>query len=254
MAKDDHIMTCHHHGVLMLIQPVVGMSVVQYLLIFLGPHIKYATAMAPVAGIVLLGRRYTFLAYSSSQLKEQSTWFVCTSDSRSVTPEGIRTWMGDFMATIKIPAKCAARMGQCFSSTVQTSTLSLGEHRLIPDVERNGFVFSDGVGQISEQLLREVVLEVPWARDGVEAISAIQVGACRRGYQEASWYSSMLAASAWHHCHACRLAIHRRSRTDDMMVTFQAAMCSEATEQQGMRCALLQLLWFSCGRTLCVLP
>jgi RNA-dependent RNA polymerase len=129
-----------------------------------------------LAGIMLLGRRYTCLAYSSSQLKEQSAWLVCTSDSQTVTPDGIRTWMGDFMDTVKIPAKCAARMGQCFSSTVQTSTLSLGEHRLIPDVERDGFVFSDGVGQISEQLLREVLSGVPFARADEEEISAIQVG------------------------------------------------------------------------------
>jgi RNA-dependent RNA polymerase len=134
-----------------------------------------------LAGIVLLGRRYTFLAYSASQLKEQSAWFVCTSDSRSVTPTVMRSWMGDFMDTVKIPAKCAARMGQCFSSTVQTSTLAPGEYQMIPDVERNGFVFSDGVGQISEQLLREVLSGVPFARNDVEVISAIQVGRCRGG-------------------------------------------------------------------------
>ena len=131
----------------------------------------------PLAGITLLGRRYIFLAYSSSQLKEQSAWFVCTSGSQSVTADSLRAWMGDFMTTVKIPANCAARMGQCFSSTVQTSTLSRGEYRQVPDVERNGFVFSDGVGQISEQLLREVVLGVPFARNDVEEISAIQVGA-----------------------------------------------------------------------------
>lgn len=60
------------------------------------------------AGVTLLGRQFDFLAYSSSQLKEQSVWMVCTQRSGS-TPDSMRKWMGDFMQTIHVPAKCAAR-------------------------------------------------------------------------------------------------------------------------------------------------
>ncbi|MEW5310764.1 MAG: hypothetical protein WDW38_002529 [Sanguina aurantia] len=69
-------------------------------------------------GLTILGRQYQFLAYSSSQLKEQSVWMVHCPPGHS--PDTMRSWMGDFMTGIKVPAKCAARMGQCFSTTVET--------------------------------------------------------------------------------------------------------------------------------------
>jgi hypothetical protein len=33
----------------------------------------------------------------------------------------LRHWMGDALTTIKVPAKCAARLGQCFSTTVDAA-------------------------------------------------------------------------------------------------------------------------------------
>ena len=46
----------------------------------------------------------------------------------------------------------------------------------IPDIERNGHCFTDGVGQISGQLLRQALLKVPFALGpNFEQISAVQV-------------------------------------------------------------------------------
>lgn len=35
--------------------------------------------------------------------------------------DALRHWMGDPMTTIQVPAKCAARLGQCFSTTVDAA-------------------------------------------------------------------------------------------------------------------------------------
>lgn len=46
----------------------------------------------------------------------------------------------------------------------------------IPDILRNGHCFSDGVGEISLELLRLCLAEVSFGYKSVEDVSAIQVG------------------------------------------------------------------------------
>ncbi|CAO3704038.1 unnamed protein product [Rhizopus stolonifer] len=67
----------------------------------------------------------------------------------------IRDWMGDFSAE-KVVAKHAARMGQCFSSSVSVCVVDPGRIKEVPDIERNGHVFSDGVGSMSMELAKRV--------------------------------------------------------------------------------------------------
>ena len=57
------------------------------------------------------------------QLREQSCWFFAPSGG--VTPASVREWMGDF-SSIRSPAKYAARMGQCFSATLDASQIQAG--------------------------------------------------------------------------------------------------------------------------------
>ncbi|CAG8525700.1 7878_t:CDS:2, partial [Ambispora gerdemannii] len=104
-------------------------------------------------GIKIGDRHYEFLAFSSSQLREHSCWFFASSDT--LTADHIRERMGDF-SDIKVVAKYAARMGQCFSSTRAIAHLPVNDIKLIPDVCRNGFTFSDGVGKISPNLSRQI--------------------------------------------------------------------------------------------------
>ncbi len=67
--------------------------------------------------------------------------------------------MGDFRG-IRNPAKFGSRMAQCFSSTTVTGRLIEDNIVQIPDVERNGHVFSDGVGRlgtlIAQNMLRQL--------------------------------------------------------------------------------------------------
>lgn len=104
-------------------------------------------------GFYLCGRRYSFLAFSSNQLRDRSAWFV--AEDKNVRVEDIKDWMGKF--NNRNVAKCAARMGQCFSSTYATVDVPSSEvYSKIKDVERNGYVFSDGIGMISDDLAKEV--------------------------------------------------------------------------------------------------
>ncbi|KAM0718302.1 hypothetical protein Q7P37_006634 [Cladosporium fusiforme] len=95
-------------------------------------------------GIVVGDRRYEFLAYGNSQFREHGAYFFApTSD---LTTDMIRDWMGDF-ESIKVVAKYASRVGQCFSTTrAMANGLTV---KRIDDIERNGFCFTDGVGKIS---------------------------------------------------------------------------------------------------------
>ncbi|KAJ1657205.1 hypothetical protein IWQ61_003356 [Dispira simplex] len=128
-------------------------------------------------GIVLCGLHYKFLAFSASQLREQSCWFFAPEkDSPAtttplalpleanghrrghpypVTADYIRSWMGDFSG-IHIIAKVAARMGQCFSTTSVVRSIHDTDLKVIPDVKANGHVFSDGVGLVSPDVLNHV--------------------------------------------------------------------------------------------------
>ncbi|KAF3527873.1 hypothetical protein DY000_02040530 [Brassica cretica] len=87
-------------------------------------------------GFKLCGRRYSFLAFSANQLRDRSAWFFAEDGKTRVSD--IKTWMGKFKD--KNVAKCAARMGLCFSSTY--ATVDVMPHEVdteLPEIERNGY-------------------------------------------------------------------------------------------------------------------
>ena len=103
-------------------------------------------------GFYVCGRKYSFLAFSANQLRDRSAWFFA---EEKISVRDIRSWMGKFTQTNI--AKCAARMGQCFSSTYATVEVPFTElNPDLPDIERNGYVFSDGIGIITPDLAKEV--------------------------------------------------------------------------------------------------
>jgi RNA-dependent RNA polymerase len=57
-------------------------------------------------------------------------------------------------------SKCAARMGQLFSSSMQTLVVPLQDVEVIPDVEITDdgitYCFSDGIGKISQSFARQI--------------------------------------------------------------------------------------------------
>lgn len=72
--------------------------------------------------------------------------------------------LGDF-SEIRSPAKCAARIGQAFSQTFSSITLSEKSIQLKEDVKRNGRIFSDGVGTCSELVMKKICKEYTQSRD-----------------------------------------------------------------------------------------
>ena len=54
-----------------------------------------------------------------------------------------------------ISARFGARLAQAFTSTRKSITLKPDQISEIPDVESNGYIFTDGVGKISYELAKE---------------------------------------------------------------------------------------------------
>ncbi|KAL6659286.1 hypothetical protein ACP70R_003326 [Stipagrostis hirtigluma subsp. patula] len=109
-------------------------------------------------GFNMCGRKYSFLAFSSNQLRDSSAWFF--AEDGSTTARSIREWMGQFPS--KNVAKHTARMGLCFTSTYATVKTQPHEvNDCVDDVEHNGYTFSDGIGKITPDLALEVAKKLP---------------------------------------------------------------------------------------------
>ncbi|KIX09610.1 uncharacterized protein Z518_00690 [Rhinocladiella mackenziei CBS 650.93] len=116
-------------------------------------------------GIRIGGRRFSFLGFSHSSLRQQSCWFMAPFLYNGLTLSDrmlIRN-LGDF-SHIRCTAKCAARIGQAFSETPTAIRLAPGVAQRMNDVERNGRVFSDGVGTVSMSVLRRIWAGLPSTR------------------------------------------------------------------------------------------
>lgn len=108
-------------------------------------------------GVVIGNKKFEFLAYSASQLKNASTWMFAPIDG--ISAKDIRSWMRDFENITNV-AKYAARLGQSFGSSKETLTVRADDVELIPDVEilssGTRYVFSDGIGKISSEFAEQV--------------------------------------------------------------------------------------------------
>lgn len=107
----------------------------------------------------MAGRRYEFLAYSNSALKEHSVYFVApfTDEALGVmTAERIREGLGNFNSVINCPARYGARMSQAFTSTNVSITVDTDDIQIVEDIEENGVIFTDGVGTCSRQTMDSI--------------------------------------------------------------------------------------------------
>ncbi|PPQ73217.1 hypothetical protein CVT24_010027 [Panaeolus cyanescens] len=120
-------------------------------------------------GLHIAGRKFEFLAYSQSALKEHCVWFVKgfndpDSPRVYVDAKKIIQTLGDFarrdQRLMRCPARYAARLSQAFTATdaVNVAVDSVIEE---PDIEvelpsGKKYQFTDGVGTISEELAREI--------------------------------------------------------------------------------------------------
>ncbi|CAH9095976.1 unnamed protein product [Cuscuta epithymum] len=108
-------------------------------------------------GIVIGDKRFEFLAFSSSQLRESSVWMFASRFGLTATD--IREWMGNFKK-IKNVAKYAARLGQSFGSSRESVSVHKSELEIVPDITiiKQGieYNFSDGIGKISAEFAEKV--------------------------------------------------------------------------------------------------
>ncbi|KAK4543456.1 hypothetical protein LTR36_005599 [Oleoguttula mirabilis] len=127
-------------------------------------------------GIRIGGRHYDFLAFGNAQFREHGAYFF--SSVGTVTADKIRQWMGNF-TKIQVVAKYASRIGQCFSTT---RAMSIGvKIEPIPDIERNGFCFTDGVGKISPFLAQMIADEfgLPNSSTDYPSVFQFRLGGCK---------------------------------------------------------------------------
>ncbi|KAK8945735.1 putative RNA-dependent RNA polymerase 2 [Platanthera guangdongensis] len=108
-------------------------------------------------GITIGPKKFEFLAFSASQLRANSCWMF--SSNGDVTSENIRNWMGDFNK-IRSVSKCAARMGQQFSSSFPVMLVQSKEVDIIDDIycyaDGIKYCFSDGIGKISQSFAEQI--------------------------------------------------------------------------------------------------
>ncbi|KAJ3470136.1 hypothetical protein MRS44_000235 [Fusarium solani] len=135
-------------------------------------------------GIDIAGRKYTFLGFSHSSLRSHSAWFASPfvdGNYQSQTISVILEALGDFQ-DIRVPAKCAARIGQAFSETPYAVPLFENSitTRDIPDIKTadGSRVFSDGVGTISQDALEDVWMYLPM-RSAAPTCLQIRWGGCK---------------------------------------------------------------------------
>ncbi|KAL9324882.1 hypothetical protein ACSQ67_005527 [Phaseolus vulgaris] len=109
-------------------------------------------------GILIGDKKFEFLAFSSSQLRENSLWMFAPTGT-GCSAAFIREWMGNF-SRIRNVAKYAARLGQSFGSSTETLSVRRDEIEIIHDVKRTcggiEYVFSDGIGKISLEFAKRV--------------------------------------------------------------------------------------------------
>ncbi len=130
-----------------------------------------------INGISIGDRHFEFLAFGNSQFREHGAYFFAPLPH--LTAQDIRTWMGYFK-DIKIVAKHAARLGQCFSTTRAIHGTRI-EIRETQDVVRNGFTFTDGVGKISKFLAQLIAseLHITTTSGDVPSVFQFRLGGCK---------------------------------------------------------------------------
>lgn len=118
---------------------------------------QYRYYLSPENKLVVAGRPFQFLGFSASSLRTNSCWFMApfTFKGEQLDAAKVIANLGDF-SSITCPGRCAARIGQAFSDTFSSIYVPPDSEVEIPDIERNGRCFSDGVGKISQEMLEYI--------------------------------------------------------------------------------------------------
>ncbi|KAF9481150.1 RdRP-domain-containing protein [Pholiota conissans] len=133
-------------------------------------------------GFVLAGRKFEFLAYSNSALREHAVWYLNPFhyNGEYINTALIRHNLGNFEGTdlLQCPSKYAARLAQAFTATDPSVEIRRSEWKEVPDLGNDPYLFTDGVGSISETLGNEIWAELCKAKRNPENLlqpSAYQI-------------------------------------------------------------------------------
>eukprot|EP01105_Mastigella_eilhardi_P020068 TRINITY_DN4757_c0_g1_i4.p1 TRINITY_DN4757_c0_g1~~TRINITY_DN4757_c0_g1_i4.p1 ORF type:complete len:1102 (-),score=297.41 TRINITY_DN4757_c0_g1_i4:36-3005(-) len=114
-------------------------------------------------GMNLFGKRYNFVMYSQSQLREHSCWMLEYLPGDNLHPADLQTWMSgphQEAQRIRNVPKFAARLGLTLTTTTATGETPSTRRR--PDIIRNDKCFTDGCGLISPTLMRRLFSKTQW--------------------------------------------------------------------------------------------
>ncbi|KAJ3543427.1 hypothetical protein NMY22_g3147 [Coprinellus aureogranulatus] len=120
-----------------------------------------------INGVHIAGRKFEFLGYSQSGLKNYTVWFVKPFQLKSgkwVTANAIVADLGDFdnlefdKTLIRCPARYAARLALAFTTTEAAVTLNNGEQGELDDIKTvdGKYLFTDGVGTMSLAMASDI--------------------------------------------------------------------------------------------------
>jgi len=98
-------------------------------------------------------RRYHFLGCSNSQMRQHGFWMYASDGQQTV--DSIRQWMGD-LTHERCVATYVSRLGQFFSASQKAVDVDERFKSLVPDISRNGYCFTDGIGLMSRSLSHKV--------------------------------------------------------------------------------------------------
>ncbi|KAK0218126.1 RdRP-domain-containing protein [Armillaria fumosa] len=138
------------------------------------------------SGVIVAGRKFDFLGYSMSGLKEYSFTFVKPFKFQGrrydadATPG--RKELGDFSQVIRRPALLGARWGQMFSTSLPSVEISPDMIRRIPD-RTAGFgpnaLFTDGCSTISRDLMIVVKDKILRSTEAVPSALQFRLGGAK---------------------------------------------------------------------------
>lgn len=136
------------------------------------------------SGVKVGGRRFLFLGCSTSQLRNHGVWYYAR-DSCGRTAQDIRAGIGDLSGILSVP-KLMARMGQAFSQSLGFITVPRHYTSIEPDIRtpvsvdpKREYVFSDGIGRISAQLMRKVYRALELEEGEEPCAIQIRYGGCK---------------------------------------------------------------------------
>ncbi|KAI0752286.1 RdRP-domain-containing protein [Irpex lacteus] len=117
-------------------------------------------------GLFIAGRYYVFATFSESQVRSRGCWFI--AETEDFTVRNVLRAMGD-LTKERIVAKHAARQSLALSTSREVKP-DVKINRGYPDIQRNGYTFTDGAGHFTQKLADEAARVIGYTATPVSAV------------------------------------------------------------------------------------